>query len=170
MVLRVWRASNAPDALVDKMNPVETIEAISLRVQCMKRAIAGEQGPGPSPVPIANINNNLPTPITTPTGVAGNTLGSSMQQSLNGSVTQSMNFLASSLTSPLRSSFNPSSSINGGTRPYANNNHYNANGYPLATTPNRMSLMNGPTNVAVQSGRMLTGDKQQSLQSYLILS
>jgi hypothetical protein len=42
VVLRVWRASNSPDALPDKMQPVETIEAIYTRVHCMKRAIAGE--------------------------------------------------------------------------------------------------------------------------------
>ena len=162
VVLRVWRASNAPDALVDKMNPVETIEAISLRVQCMKRAIAGEQGPVPGPVPLANNNNNnnnLPTPISSPPGAVGNAHGGSMQSALNSSVSQSLTFLASSLSSPLRSSFNPSSSVNGGTRPYVNNNNnYHANGYPLTTTPNRMSLVSGTTHVAVQSGRVLTGD------------
>ena len=151
------------------MNPVETIEAIALRVQCMKRAIAGDQGPGPSPVPhpsnnYNNNNNNLPTPLSATTGAVGNTNGVSTQPIPNGSVTSSLTFLASSLTSPLRSSFNPASSFNGGgTRPYVNNNTYNnnyntPNGYPLSPTPNRMSLMAAPNHMAAQSGRVLTGD------------
>ena len=40
VVLRVWRASNAPDAMVDKMKPIETIETIYKRVQHMKKTVS----------------------------------------------------------------------------------------------------------------------------------
>ena len=40
VVLRVWRASNAPDAMVDKMHPIETIEAIYKRVHHMKKTVS----------------------------------------------------------------------------------------------------------------------------------
>jgi hypothetical protein len=39
VVLRVWRASNAPDALPDKMKAVETIEATYQRAQTMKATV-----------------------------------------------------------------------------------------------------------------------------------
>ena len=40
VVLRVWRASNAPDAMVDKMKPIETIETIYNRVHHMKKTVS----------------------------------------------------------------------------------------------------------------------------------
>ena len=121
VVLRVWRASNAPDAMVDKMKPIETIEAIYKRVHHMKKTVsdgtitaaASGQGlaPGAQALVIAPRPGALTAaaPIQPPggtTGIAGptnlhlaNPAAGVRPAGVGSSVSQSLSNMAASVNS-----------------------------------------------------------------------